>query len=229
MYFRSLTAGLLSVLYATGAAAQVDLVASLEHRCYLLFEPIEVQLGIRNDSGTPVTLGPEGEAEVVLDVRDERGALAARLEECPVVRGTIAPGSNLVQRVNLLRCYDLRTPGAYTLRVLLVGPRETIRRGPIFFDVRRGTEEGSVQVEVPGEKEIIYRLFSLTRDGARCLLLRLERPEPAEALGVVDFGRVLRFYRPRLRADKMGRAHIVYQSGDTIPPVFVHAVVGPTG
>lgn len=219
----ALTAG------AVPAAGPLDVRCKLDHDIFLRYEPVMVRVEVVNRSGLSYRLGPEEEAEVVLDVRDETGSLVPRNEGCVAVSGLIPPASNRVWRFNLLRCYDLRRPGSYVLRVLLLRPEGTLQWGPFFFEIRTGTEEGHLEAVCPDGRSRYYELVSLVRDGGERLLMRVIDPATAECRGVVDFGRVLRFYRPQLVGDESGRAHVVFQSAETSPPVFVHCVVSPDG
>lgn len=226
---RLLIAGGWAIAGGVWAAGQLDLQASLEHDAFLLYEPIKLKVEIRNHLPAPLLLGRGQHAALLLDVRDEKGALLPREGGCPPVEGVVEPGAILETGLNLLDCYDLRSPRSYSLRVLLVQDDTALQRGPLFFEIRRGRKEASESAVVPDGSPRRYSLYSLVRDGAEKLLLQVENPAAAVCLVTIDFGRVLRFYHPRLTVDDEGRGHVVYQSAETSPPVFVHAVVGSDG
>ena len=227
--FRLLIAGLWVIAGSAWGTGQLDIQASLEHDTFLLYEPIRLKIEIHNRLTTPLSVGADRQVTLILDVRDENGALLPREDGCPPIEGEVDPGGTLETSLNLLDCYDLRRPRSYSLRVLLVHGDSTLQRGPFFFEIRLGRNEARESAVLPDGARRRYALYSLVRDGAERLLLQVENPDAAACLGTIDFGRVLRFYHPRLTVDAEGRGHVVYQSGETSPPVFVHVVVGPNG
>ena len=124
--FLRLLSAILAASFPACAAAQFDLSISASGTTYLAGEPVFLSLTVKNVSPGPLEIrtadpltfcsGYHFELQGAKD-RDAISCMSGKSGSCLGSFQTLAPGKSRTDRILLNRRYDLRRPGAYSLKV----------------------------------------------------------------------------------------------------------------
>lgn len=221
------------VLWLAGgphAAGQIDISCRLRHGKVLQYEPVLATLAVANETLQPIEWAPpDGEGRISFDVEEASGGLLLRTED-PLLKEPfmLAPQEESRRTFNLQTAYGIRRLGQYTIRARVGCGGRVFVSPKLFLDVESGLEIARLVAGVPGDASAMrtYTLRTLHRDGGERIFLRITDEEQGMCYGVVELGRLVRFFEPVIQIDFTGNVHVLHQSG---PTQFTHSVVMPNG
>lgn len=211
------------------AAGQVELSGRLENNVVLLFEPVVVNLRIRNRTSEPITVGPRGDMMPVFYVERRPGyPLRKTGVQVEIPEITLQPHEQSTMSVDISLAFEIRETGPYTIHAGMRHGPDYYQTGHMLLEVVPGFEVARLEVGLPGgvRERREYRLLSLGRDNAMRLFIRVDDQQEGLCYGVHDLGRLLQNSEPILEADAAGRAHVLHRSG---PAQFTHTIHEPNG
>ncbi len=215
-------------LAAGPAAAQIEVACRPQFAQYLPREPLRVEVTIVNSTANPLVLSG-ADANVLLSFEIARGQPASQLPLKNEARPewAIAPGATATRGFDLLDNFEIAQPGPHTLRAVLTWRERQYRSTESYFDIVPGYEIFStMQAGGPDDRVQTLRLVTLHRDKGEFLFLEIMDDASGYCMGLVGLGRIIRVYKPLIRADADGEIHVLHQSG---PAQFTHTIVGPDG
>jgi hypothetical protein len=210
----------LAGVFGTGAQAQLTVEARMKRDVFLLYEPLPVQVTIRNISGRPIQL-EESEGRHWLDFtiayEDGREVLSlAGLK--PEGAIAVRPNQTITRTVDLLPLYDLRTRGDYRVQAAVNNGGMRMLSAPLRFNIIQGRETWVQTVGLPATEDqpAEYRTFSLQtrRDGqSDHLYICVRDDKKGIVYGLLEMGPYIPLGDPSVRFDKAACLHLLYQSG----------------
>ncbi|MCX7818907.1 MAG: hypothetical protein N2652_06855 [Kiritimatiellae bacterium] len=221
-------AALGALALATAAGAQAELRLRLAHSIVLHMESILATVTIENGTPDEFAVGEtNGNCRLRFDIEAAPGRLIPRTD-VPMFRriAVIPPFKAATLEFDLLRLYEIRSPGAYAVSARLHGPAGMLVSGRQFLDVVPGLELLRVSQTAPDQRRFTYQLRTLGRNRQEHLFLRVDEDAAELCHGVFDLGPHVRLLRPLLRFDRLGRVHVLHQSA---PGRFTHSVFEADG
>ncbi|MBN1556940.1 MAG: hypothetical protein JW951_02200 [Lentisphaerae bacterium] len=198
--------------------ADLLLKLTMEHHVYLQFEPMVGYLTLWNESDYPVVIDaddPERANTALRLIVTRDGRPVMRLNDRPLLRRLLLlPGERHVMMTDLSARFDVGTASRYLIDAEAVRDGVAYGAKPFMVDVVPGIEITSVKRGVPGYpgRERAYSLRYWTREKQEQLFLRIDEPSSGDNYGVFQLGRLLRFYKPRLRVDRDGFVTVIHQT-----------------
>jgi hypothetical protein len=220
---------LLAIARPEGARGQIDVSCAVPCPEFLQWEPIPVEVTLRNNTGSELRLS-EGDApaRLELDVQDRNGLSLAKEEPAggePMY--VVPPMGRLTVTNQLFRHCVIRKQGAYTLRARVAWRDKVYVSEPAYVDVIPGRLVDEVRAqESGGPAARTYQLRTLHRGGHQRLFLRIEDEDAGICYGVFDLGQAVFVQKPEFMTDAAGDAHVLFQSA---PGQFVHVAYDPQG
>ena len=216
-------------LVSVDAVGQLELSGRLENNVVLLFEPVVVNLRIRNRTSEAITFGPQGDVMPVFYAERRPGypvrktGVAVEIPET-----TLRPHERTTLKVDISLAFEFKETGPYTIHAGMKHGPDYYQTGRLLLEVVPGFEVARLEVELPnaGGERRDYRLLSLGRDSAMRLFIRVDDRQEGLCYGVHDLGRLLQNSAPILETDAAGRAHALHRSG---PAQFTHTIHEPSG
>ncbi len=221
-------AALAALAVAGSAAAQAEIRLRLTHPVVLHMESILATVTIENGTSEEFAVGEtNGNCRLRFDIESEPGRLIPRTD-VPMFRrlAVIPPFKSATLEFDLMRLYQIRTPGAYSVSARLHGPAGMLVSGRQFLDVVPGLEVLRTTQTAPDGRRFTYQLRTLGRDRQEHLFLRVDEEAAQLCHGVFDLGPQVRLLTPLLRFDRLGRVHVLHQSA---PARFTHSVFEADG
>lgn len=221
-------AALAAVAMAGSAAGQAEIRLRLAHPVVLHMESILATVTIENGTTEEFAVGEtNGNCRLRFDIEAEPGRLISRTD-VPMFRriAVIPPFKSATLEFDLMRLYQIRTPGAYSVSARLHGPAGMLVSGRQFLDVVPGLEVLRVTQTAPDGRRFTYQLRTLGRNRQEHLFLRVDEEAAQLCHGVFDLGPQVRLLTPLLRFDRLGRVHVLHQSA---PARFTHSVFEADG
>lgn len=210
------------------AGAQSEIRLRLAHSTVLHMESILASVTIDNGTSEEFAVGEtNGNCRLRFDVEVAPGRLVSRTD-VPMFRrlAVIPPFKSATLEFDLLRLYQIRSPGAYSVAVRLHGPAGMLASARQYLDVVPGLELLRVSQSAPDGRRFTYHLRTLGRDRGEHLFLRVDEEAKELCHGVFDLGSQVRLLTPLLRFDRLGRVHVLHQSA---PTRFTHSVFESDG
>ncbi len=219
----------LATLAAAGSAtAQSEIRLRLAQSIVLHMESILATVTIENGTSEEFAVGEtNGNCRLRFDIEAEPGRLIARTD-VPMFRrlAVIPPFKSATLEFDLLRLYQIRSPGSYSVSARLHGPAGMLVSGRQFLDVVPGLEVVRIAQTAPDGRRFTYQLRTLGRNRQEHLFLRVDEEAAELCHGVFDLGAQVRLLTPLLRFDRLGRVHVLHQSA---PARFTHSVFEADG
>ena len=218
------------VAASASSFGQVELAVRLDSQRTILYEPVVVEVRLRNNSGRELVLGgAEATARLWLEVEQGPGRLLRPQDSDLVQTPWVIPaGETGRRRFRVSRVYDMRALGPYTMwvRLELAGRQFTSNRA--FLDVVPGLElqrmVGGVAPETTEQR--VYRLMTLNRDRGEQIFLRIDDEDRNICYAVIHLGRLVRVYQPQMRVDRRYRITVLHQAA---PGRYFYQVFTPSG
>ena len=221
----------LFVWFAAGLAAlpalgQLEVGCKLSESRYLAFEEIPVTLEIVNQASRELVIGGEkAEAYLSFDIRNNRSESIARHPDQALEIIRIPARSTVTRKINLLKYYDLRKIGAYTLRARVEWKDKYYYSANGYFDVIQGDTLGSIISEYdPDGSFRTYTLETIQRDRMEMAFMRIE--DENSCYGVFPLGTIIKLYKPVMIVDSVGKIHVLTHAG---PSTFVQYILSGDG
>ncbi|HMP72750.1 MAG TPA: hypothetical protein PKE55_05745 [Kiritimatiellia bacterium] len=216
-------------LLLTGRSeGQVTVGLRLNFNTFILHEPIEAVVTLRNETSRDIPLGGEGGLRVGFQVTESGGRSLAARRSMEGVFPPVLPAQGMVSVTNLLsRFHDIRAQGQYTALARAEWGQTAFLSRPVFFDVVPGVEIQRMVVPLPDEEgERTFMLRTVNRGRAEHLLIRVDDELNRLCYAVIDLGRMANRAPPEMKIDSAGQAHVLFQSS---PGQHVYAVCAPDG
>lgn len=151
-----LAAALLVVLPLFRADAQIGLQVKMSQQHYLQYEPIYVQVIMRNLSGHALAFGENAKLRGILrfEINSESSGRYSLLlkNETPPLKGIILqPGATRTFTFNAGKYYDVRKLGHYKLKAVVSHPQlnTAYESNNVKFSIVRGTDIWQTVVGIP--------------------------------------------------------------------------------
>ncbi len=215
---------LLLCTLALNLHAQLAIELDLDREHYILYEPIQATIQLRNYAGNTLVFGTkDASREVGGYLKFEvirAGGLSApgvRKDVNPVENLVLGPGETKQLTVQLNGIVNVAREGTYTVSVRVGHPRlsHDYESNSVPVDVTEGYPVWTRSVGVPQESEtnsIPPRTVSLLRFRSKegeTYVLRVENERMV--YGIVRLGPYLSSSRPECRIDAMSNIHLLYQ------------------
>lgn len=149
-------AALLIILPIFRADAQIGLQVKMSQMRYLQYEPVFVQVIMRNLSGHALAFGENAKLRGTLRFEinaESSGSIALLLnKETPPLKGIILqPGTTRTFTFNAGRYYDVRKLGHYNLKAVVSHPQlnAAYESNPVKFSIVKGTDIWQTVVGIP--------------------------------------------------------------------------------
>ena len=205
--------------FGTRAQAQLIVQVRMPRDGFLLYEPLPVQVTVRNVSGRPIQLSEVENRHwldfIVTGESDREVLCLVKLQ--PEGSVTIPANQAVTRVVDLLPLYDLRTHGVYRVQAEI--NRDGIRTSSALlrFHITQGREIWTQTVGLPArdDQPEEYRTFSLQtrRDEQADYLYVCVRDEKKNIVyGMLEMGSYIPLGEPGVRFDKEACLHLLYQS-----------------
>lgn len=215
---------LLLCTLALNLHAQLAIELELDREHYILYEPIQATIQLRNYAGNTLVFGTEDADREVsgylkFDVIRASGLSAsdARKDVNPVENLVLGPGETKELTVQLNGIVNMAREGNYTVSVRVGHPRlsHDYESNSVPVDITEGYPVWTRNVGVPQESEtnsIPPRKVSLLRFRSKegeTYVLRVE--DDRTVFGIERLGPYLSSSRPECRIDAMSNIHLLYQ------------------
>ncbi|MFW5893540.1 MAG: hypothetical protein ACOCUY_00195 [Verrucomicrobiota bacterium] len=209
---------------AANLHAQLGVKLDLDREHYILYEPIQATIQLRNYAGNTLVFGTEDAAEEVggyLKFEVIRaGGLSApdvRKNVNPVENLILGPGETKELTVQLNGIVNMAREGNYTVSVRVGHPRlsHDYKSDSVPIDITEGYPVWTRTAGVPQDSEtnsIPPRKVSLLRFRSKegeTYVLRVE--DDRMVYGIVRLGPYLSSSRPEYQIDAMSNIHLLYQ------------------
>jgi hypothetical protein len=222
-----LLVGLLLTMGAAYAEAMIQVSCRIESTPAMLHETVLAHVQITNRSGRPITVDPNGPSRLRFIVERKAGyPIDARKKVLPYEATEIPTGQTGAITVNLNRCFDLVRTGPLTIRALLLHNGQYYQSSRALLDIVPGFEIASVVAAAPSGGYRKYSLRTLTRGRGQSVFIQIDDPANNLCYGVYELGQTLAMHQPTMETDRLGRVHILHQSG---PTRFTHSVFDADG
>ncbi len=210
--------------------AQIEVSLRLEHSRTIRYEPVVIEVRVRNNSGRELVLGgDEPTAQLWLEVEQGPGKMLRPQEPELVLTPWVIPaGEADRRRFRASRVYDMRGLGPYTMWLRMEVAGRSLASNRAFLDVVPGLELQRVVGEVAPNtaKQRVYRLMTLNRDRAEHIFLRIDDEDRNVCYAVLHLGRLVRVYPPQMRVDRKHRITVLHQAA---PGRYFYQVFKPGG
>jgi len=213
--------------------AQVTAEIVLTQEKFLPAEELMVGVRVVNQSGQTLALGDDPDWIEYTIERDDGGVIR-KISDPPVQRSfKLESAQRATLSVDLAPCYDLRTPGTYTIaaQVKLKDWGTSLVTKPAKFEIVEGTKIWEQVVGTPvGPSNQPPQIRTYTLQQANYLeeprlYLRVTGSE-GQVIKLINVGRMLSFGRPVPVIDKQSRLHLLQQNG---PRTSRYLVIDPDG
>jgi len=234
--------GLLVLAVAAGMAAQAQIALGLElsREVFIQYEPVFVQVTMRNDSGQTLVFGesPELSGQLNFELIDPNG----RTQQIPAdvqnpLQGTVLADGETKQIVVRLQPYfDLTRIGTYRIYAWVghrrikgefKSPDRTFEVAPGYLVWSRtvGVSDLTAQGEPePGKNERTYEIRMLQAGTRRLLFLKIS--DDTRIYALLPLGKAIGEERVRCDTDRFGRLHVL---APLSPKVFEYFRILATG
>ena len=217
----------LCALWAVPARASFEISCSIANNPAMIHEAVRAQVRISNRSGRTVTVDPATSTRLRFIVERKPGyPLKPRKEVLPYEPFEIPPGATVDLDLNLKHFFTLIDTGPYTVRAMLLHQGRYHQSSRALFDIVPGFEVDAMDATAPGGGARRYILKTLARGRGQSLFIEINDPSRNLCYGVYDLGQTLSMQAPAMKLDRLGRIHILHQSG---PTRYTHSVFGPDG
>lgn len=216
------------ILLPIAGFAQIRLGLAVQPSPALDHERVMARLNILNNTGDPLELGSNGNAQVRFVLKDHRGMPALRWqgdgEVWPATTIPVTLMGTVTNRLNTLYRLD---PGSYSVEAEIRWGTLVFSSEKKYLEVVPGVVIAELKAGLPGGRGTRhFTLRVLNRDRQDHLFLRADDPVRSVCLGVIDLGRVVRMEEPAMRMDGSGYLHVLHQSG---PYDHIYSVLSPDG
>lgn len=215
----------LAVNGGSSAQAQATIELQTDHSRVLEFEPVWVEVTVRNQlpGSLLIRAGHEG-PRLDFRVRAQRSSRPVPRREQTPPPVFLGAHESATLRLDVSEYYDLTETGPYVIEAQLEIEGRVFLSEKKYVDVLRGSEVTRRLYHDPAAGLRLAKLFSLHRSGREHLLLRLDDRDETRCLAVLDLGTIIRLLPPTLRSDDLGRIHVLHQAG---PFQYLHSLVTP--
>jgi hypothetical protein len=209
--------------------AQIAVQVRLPQENFLVFEPLPVQVSIRNYSGRTIQLeNTDDQPWLRFTVAREDNSLVPAIVNLDTREPVLVPAGQAVMRtVDLLPLFEIRERGRYRVQAAVTVAGRVATSAPTSFTLINGREIWTRTVGLPeqaaGPAE--YRTYSLLtrREGNAELLFVGVREEPSgERYSLISVGPILPTGPPEVEVDPAGALHVLFHNG---PRSFGYVVV----
>jgi hypothetical protein len=211
---------LLILLCVAPAAVHAQLQVSLEfsRRLFVLHEPIEATVQIRNLTGREITLRDDGNKNwFAFDVTRPDGGFVEPTGSYQLGQLVIQSGDTVRRKINITPLYQIREFGIHRVRAqiyfadmdkLFVSQRKLIEitEGKTLWRQTVGVPEG---MGAAGETRT-YSLLSHSVGRGKRLYVRVADPQSGITYGTYSIGRLLTFGDPFVEIDSQSRLHVLH-------------------
>lgn len=206
--------------------AQIGMQLATSQRTYMLYEPIQVVLRLRNDTGRPLVFGLEEDlkAEIYFEIQDRNFKRMEKYPLKPLVLNkgrVVMPGHVVDMMINLGDLYKFDSPGVYRIHAFIKHPqiKDTFRSNDVRFDVSTGSVYWSREIGLPesylkkfpekvsSEKSRFYRIKTLVDHPNKYFYCVLE--DATRVYQIIRIGKVSGIEMPKMSVDMAGVLHIL--------------------
>jgi hypothetical protein len=208
------------------AQGQVQMSIRAKHTRYLQYEPLTVDVTIRNEMGAPLVLDNAGEAVFAFDIEEAPGAPLPRQDRILPEPWRIEPWKSGTRTFNLVRSYPIRRQGPHRIvaRVTIGGLDFLSNR--LMTDLVPGMEIASTAGLTEDGARRVFSLRTLARNRFDNVFLMIRDEAGGVSYEAQDLGTIVRFYPPQLKVSSDGTIHVLHQSA---PTRFTHSVTTMDG
>jgi hypothetical protein len=225
---------MVTLLAAFRAAAQVDIEVSFSQEQFLPNESIPVTVKITNRSGQPIHLG-EPANWLTFNVEASDNYVVMKNSEVPVEGAFDLESSQMATKhVDLQPSFMLQRPGRYrvtaTLHIAQWAASASSKATP--FDVISGAKLWEQDFGVPGDPNTQpeMRKYVLLQanyfKGELRLYSEVTDAAGSDVLKVLPLGKMVSFSAPVEQVSRVGKLHVLWQSGARM---FCYSVLAPDG
>ena len=213
---------LLATIWSAVLSADIIMRMDSPRSCYMLYEPVVINLALRNTSGQALIFGSEAEFKGYMEVeltdmqdRPLKGS-GTRVELNGLI---LRPGTNQHIRINISKWMDMNRTGFYKLRLFISHPmlKNEYQSNKIMFDIAQGKVLWSRNFGVPQLEKApamgqtlpmrTYTIKTLQDKSDVHLFLLVEDKEKIYAMK--NLGRLLGRETPSCELDALNQLHIL--------------------
>ena len=200
------------------AGAQLRLNVSCDRGRYIIHEPVQVTLRIRNDSGNALSFGEAAPGRPLLSLVCQREDATTRetREADALIRGLeLAPGQEKTLTFAINDNFGLARPGRFAITAQVGHPRfqSDLRTQPAQFEVREGTPEWSHDLGVPAldpeapirDRRATLLVFPEEKFDIYCLQIQ----DDDTLYALLRLGRRIIAAPPQCEIDAMSNIHVL--------------------
>lgn len=212
----------------TVAQGQVQVSLRALHTRYLQYEPMTVEVTVRNEMGTPIVLDNSGEAVFAFDIEESPGEPLSLLAEGRLLpeSWTIEPWKTGTRSFNLIRHYPIRNQGPHRILARVTIGKMDFLSNRIMADIVPGMEIANTAGMTGQGDRRVFSLRTLIRDRFDHVFLLIQDEASGSIYEAQDLGTLLRFYPPQIRVSSDATIHVLHQSA---PTRFTHSVTTMDG
>lgn len=216
-------------LAAASGFAQFTVSIRMDRDHFIRYEPIAVRVSIQNQSARPLQFA--GRDWLRFQITDEAGVLVpADGEFEPGTPPLIAPGQAIHQTLDLMRLYQLRRRGAFTVQARVEQDGVVRLSNPLKFHILHGRELWRQTVGVPGaeadgpDETRTYSLCARRSSEHEFIYAGVMDETRDRVYGMVELGRFIPVTEPQAMVDGRGHLHVLYRAQ---PRAFGYAELDP--
>ena len=227
---------LTALLLSPSLFAQLSVSIKPSRDQFISYEPLKVEVSIRNQSGRLLNLKntPTNGGWIEFVVRSRSGRTVQSLSKQAYSPTRIATGQNIKSTFTLNNTFSLDLPGNYTVYAIVRTADETIDQGTrsaaAHFTVNRGNVTWRSKVGVAGASgdQREYRIIE-TRSGRNTppqIYIQVEDVKKVRILATYPMGSYLSFRKPLKTLDRKNNLHVLFLA---TPKLSRHTVINTSG
>ena len=220
------------VVFAVGAAAQVQVELKLSRRLYILYEPIFATVTITNNSGQDLHLEEDaGRQWFGFEVNTADGRLLIPFEpDYKISPLVLRAGDRVTRKLDLTPLFPIRDFGQHRLRATILARdfNRFFSSSYQAFDLTEGRTVMRQTIGKPGTGELReYQLLTHALPDRLLLYVRVRDPQGALVYGTRPIGRLLpSTVEPQTMLDRQNNLHILHMAA---PRAYFYTQVTPDG
>lgn len=225
----AVVAGMLSILLPSRSAeAQIFVTLKAEATRYLLYEPLQVTVTLRNELGVPLILNSgEGSADLAFEIEQSPGRpLRPAAGRAAAEPRTVEPWKTETLTIDLLREYEILRPGPYRIVARVTVGGIDFLSTPALVDVLPGLEIVRTTAMAEDGSRRVLSLRTLVRDRHDYAFIQILDEDRSVCYATHNIGSIIRHFKPLLQVSSDQTVHTLHQSA---PTRYTHSVTRLNG
>lgn len=183
---------------------------------YLLYEPVILEVMVKNQSGKTLELGKQDSSWLRFLVKRSNGLLARQVQEFFLPPLTLEPGDSARFKFDLMPYYGIREVDSYEVSALVEAPgsRGDFTSQKVIFSVVKGTPIWTERIGLPDTNEQrTYSLISQLVEDRVTLYAQIESEDQNTVLLCKPLGFLMSGEKPQSEIEIGNSWHVLFRSG----------------